>query len=140
MAGVRPLEGQNAVAMVVDQGATRASDMIIGLWRGTWSGELDVTYAEASARFTKVTALGLTEQPLEDANAVIAPASNQTSTLWPVERFTAGAGVSGEVVNGVYIAMVVDGTTYLRVLERDAIERTLDDGEWYDVVPGLVKT
>ena len=140
MSGVRPTEGQVALSELTNQGATRAPNQRIGLWRGTWDGEMDVTYTEASARFTKVADSGLEERDLLDANAVVTPAASTTATAWPMETFTAGAGVSGAVVNGAYIATTIGGITRLRALERDPIARSLSDGDDYDVTPGLIKS
>lgn len=140
MAGIRPTEGQVAAAQLDAEGATRTADMELGLWAGTWTGELDVVYTEASARFTKIAALGLTEQSLPDSETVIAAEGSVTRVSWPEKTFTAGAGVSNLIVNGVYIATTIGGTKVIRNIERDPTQRTLNDGLFYAVTPNVLKS
>ena len=131
---VTPTEGQLGQASLVYKGNVRAANMELGLWAGTWSEEYDVTYNEASARFTKLAGNGADAVTLDDSNVIITAVGDTVTVTWPAELFNLTGTVT---VNGYYIAIDVGGAMTLETVERDPTERNFTAGESYTVTPNI---
>lgn len=120
MAGITPNEGENYVAgKVYVNGNLR-----IGLWKGSWTVQETVNYAQADSVFTKIATSGYTEVTLNSWSI-----SSDTATH-PDVVFTAGAGTN-ETINGYYIA--TEDNRLLHV-ERATNPLTRTEGQKYRVV------
>ena len=114
MSGIKPQEGFGAQFNVLWVG-TNITGRRVGLWKGTWDGEDDVTYDQADTVFTKVG----TEVDLSGAT----PTAEGSTFLveFDQKEFTE----PGETANGYYVALDLGGTKYLYLVERDPNVRDL---------------
>lgn len=134
MSGVTPVEGLLAHGALSYQDVSRGTSMELGLWVGTWDGETDVTYAEATPRFTKVTGNGL--DPVLVGDATLGVVADILTASWPQQQFDA---TGTQTVNGYYLAVQVDGVWTLETVERDPTERNLVAGLGYRVTPNITQ-
>ena len=124
MSGIKPQESLQAQSAAIFKPST-IGNTFLGLWKGTWSGEDTVTYAQADGVFTKVG----TEVTI--SNPTIVEEGSSVLISWGQEEFTE----PGETANGYYVAVDFNGTKTIYVIERDPNVRDLDNP--YRVTPRI---
>ena len=116
MSGIKPQESLQAQSEAIFK-PTAIGNTFLGLWKGTWNGEDNVTYAQADSVFTKVG----TEVTIADPTILLEGSSALIS--WAQQEFTE----PGETANGYYVAVDFNGSKTIYVIERDPNVRNLDN-------------